>query len=128
MKMHLMKYLGIGAFQFVLDFLLFLFFQKLGIALVIANSVSRLTAATAGYYLNKKFTFSVGHVTGHAMMLRYWFFWALMTVLSSLLIFSWAKLLDDLSSIGLGKFVVESFLCLLGFVVSKTWVYRHAPK
>ena len=82
----------------------------------------------SGYYLNKKFTFSVGHVTGHAMMLRYWFFWALMTVLSSLLIFSWAKLLDDLSSIGLGKFVVESFLCLLGFVVSKTWVYRHASK
>ena len=46
MKMHLVKYLSIGAFQFILDFLLFLLFQKLGIALVIANTASRLTAAT----------------------------------------------------------------------------------
>ncbi len=125
MKMRLVKYLSIGAFQFALDFILFLLLQQLGIALVVANTTSRLTAATAGYYLNKKFTFSVEPVPGRAMMLRYWLFWAFMTVLSSLLIFTWGKLLGDLLAIGLGKFVIESFLCLFGFFISRTWVYRH---
>ena len=128
MTIHLIKYLSIGAFQFALDFLLFVFFQKIGIALILSNTASRLTAATAGYYLNKKFTFSVGDSVDRTMVLRYWFFWAMMTVVSSLLIYAWGKWVGDLLPIGWGKFVVESFLCLLGFVISKTWVYRHAQE
>lgn len=127
-KVKIVKYLAVGGFQFVLDFLLFLLLQKMGIFLVVANVISRLSAATAGYYLNRKYTFSVRQSHGYSMVFRYWSFWIFMTILSSILILTWTTLLGDRYSAGFGKFIVESVLCVLGFFVSKMWVYRHAQE
>ena len=128
LKLQLARYLGVGIFQFVLDLLLFLLFQKLGVALVVANTASRLSAAAAGYLLNRKYTFSVAPAHGHSMLLRYWLFWGCMTALSSLLLLGWDALFAGRWSPGLGKFLVEAALAVLGFFISKLWVYRHAQR
>lgn len=119
------KYLIFGAFQFVLDFMLFVLLQKIGVAVVVANVASRLSAATAGYYLNKKYTFSIGEVQTYAMMRRYWLFWLFMTGLSSLLILAWDHFLNGTLPTGAGKFAIECVLCVFGYLVSKIWVYKH---
>ena len=66
--MKVLKYLTVGLFQFLLDLVLFLLLQKIGLPLFVANATSRLTAATTGCYLNRHFTFfscaSVGLLHG----------------------------------------------------------------
>lgn len=121
-----MKYLSVGVCQLFLDLLLFLLLQNFGVAIAIANTISRFCAAVAGYYLNKQFTFSVGHISGYSMMLRYWSFWIFMTFLSSVLILSLDKLMSTTLPTGLGKLVVELVLFLISFLISKFWVYKHA--
>jgi putative flippase GtrA len=121
------KYLAVGGFQFVFDLLLFLLLQQAGFSIFLSNTISRLSAATLGYLFNKGYTFSVGHVQGYSMAFRYWGFWAFMTGLSSLLIWQWSLLFKDSLHIGIGKFSIESILCIVGFFISKRWVYRHAP-
>ena len=125
--MKIFKYLVVGGFQFVFDFLLFLLLQQAGFPVFFSNTVSRLSAATLGYVLNKKYTFSVAPIQGYSMMLRYWSFWVFMTGLSSLLIWQWSVFFKNSLHIGVGKFSIESILCLAGFFISKRWVYRHAP-
>ncbi len=128
LKLQMARYLGVGLFQFVLDLLLFLLFQHVGAAIVVANTASRLSAATAGYFLNRKYTFSATTAGGYSMVLRYWLFWAFMTALSSLLLLAWDALFAGRWSPGLGKFLVEAALAVLGFFISKLWVYRHAQR
>ena len=122
------RYLGVGVFQFVLDLLLYLLFQKIGMAIVMANTASRLSAATGGYFLNRKYTFSVVSASGHSMVVRYWLFWIFMTGLSSLLLLAWEAHFASQWSPGLGKFLVEAVLAVLGFFISKLWVYRNAQR
>ena len=123
--MKIFKYLIVGGFQFVFDFLLFLLLHQVGFSILFSNTVSRLSAATLGYLFNKKYTFSIEQVQGYSMVLRYWVFWALMTCLSSLLIWQWSTLFKESLHLGIGKFSIESVLCIVGFFISKRWIYKH---
>lgn len=123
--MKIFKYLTVGLFQFILDLGLFLLLQKIGLPLFVANVISRLTAATTGYYLNRQFTFSITPTTDYSMAIRYWSFWIFMTMLSTGLIMILQNLFPANSSLGIGKFIVESFLCVVGFLISKFFVYKH---
>jgi putative flippase GtrA len=122
------KYLFFGGFQFAFDFVLFFFLQNIGLAAVFANVTSRFSAALAGYYLNKRFTFGVGEVKTYSMFKRYWLFWLFMTGLSSTLVFLWDFHLQTTWSMGIGKFTIECFLCILGYLISRFWVYKHDSK
>lgn len=119
------KYVLFGAFQFILDFLLFVFLEKMGFYAVVANITSRLVAATVGYQLNKKYTFGVGKVKNYAMVTRYWVFWLSMTCVSSLLILVWNNFLTDLLPTSAGKLIVECILSIVGYLISKIWVYKN---
>ena len=132
---YLAKYLVVGGFQFVFDIVLFLLMQQAGFSIFLSNTVSRLSAATLGYLFNRKFTFEVASLErtntsnkfqGYSMALRYWVFWAVMTGISSLLIWQWSTLFKNSFHIGLGKLSIEAVLCIVGFFVSKRWVYQHA--
>lgn len=123
--MKIFKYLAVGGFQFIFDLILFLLLHQVGFSILFSNTVSRLSAATLGYLFNKKYTFSIGQVQGYSMALRYWIFWALMTILSSSLIWQWSILFKDSFHIGIGKFLIESILCFVGFFISKRWIYKH---
>lgn len=126
--MRITKFLSIGVCQFVLDFLVFVLLQKLGVVATIANTASRFLAGTLGYYLNKKYTFAIGPVLGYSMMARYWMFWGFMTLLSSTLISVWDTVLNNVFSNATGKILIELGLFLLSFVISKLWVYKHARR
>jgi putative flippase GtrA len=123
--MKLVKYLFVGGVQFVFDLGLFVFLEKIGLGILMANTVSRFSAATLGYFLNRKYTFSIKRGPA-AMFVRYWIFWGGMTVASTLLIDFASSHFSGPLAIGLTKFFVESALCLLGFIVSRYWVYTHA--
>jgi putative flippase GtrA len=124
--MRIFKYLAVGGFQFFFDLILFLMLQKLGFPIFLSNALSRLSAATLGYIFNKKYTFSAISAQGYSMMFRYWVFWAFMTGVSSLLIWQWSIFFKDSLHVGIGKFSIESILCVIGFFISKRWVYRDA--
>lgn len=128
LDVRIVKYLGFGALQFILDISLFVVMSALDVPLLIANVVSRLSAATAGYYLNKKYTFAIGEVKTYSMARRYWVFWTFMTVFSSLLVWCWDRFLGDAMPTNFGKFVIECFLCVFGYLISKYWVYKHDPE
>jgi putative flippase GtrA len=123
--MKVLKYLTVGLFQFLLDLGLFLLLQTIGLPLFLANATSRLTAATTGYYLNRHFTFSVAPASDYSMVTRYWLFWTFMTLLSTGLMMVWQHFMSAHFHLGIGKFIVESFLCIVGFLISKFWVYKH---
>lgn len=131
---YLAKYLLVGGLQFVFDILLFLLMQQAGFSIFLSNTVSRLSAATLGYHFNRKFTFQVVSLEKsktsirfqvYSMERRYWVFWAVMTCISSLLIWQWSALLQNSFQIGVGKLAIEAVLCIVGFFVSKRWVYQH---
>lgn len=105
------RYVGVGVFQFVLDLQLFLRFQHLGPAIVVANTASRLPTSMAGYSSNRKSMFPVKSANGYSM-----------------LPLAWDAFLAGKWSPGLGKFWVEAALAVLGFFNSKLWVYRHAQR
>ncbi len=119
------KYLLFGIFQFSLDLALFIIMQKIGFASIVANVISRLTAAVAGYFLNKQYTFGISETKTYAMVKRYWVFWLFMTGLSSLLIYAWDYYLRSALATSAGKFIIECGLCVLGYLISKKWVYKN---
>lgn len=125
MKTQLIKYFLFGLFQFLLDFLLFVWLEKAGVMVILANTASRLIAAVAGYCLNKKYTFDAGAVKSRAMFVRFWLFWLFMTGFSSLLMLAWSKAMAGTWSNGIGKLIVEALMFCFGFLISKMWVYKH---
>lgn len=121
------KYFIVGGAQFVLDVTLFVIFSFFGVNLVIANVASRFLAAVLGYFLNRRYTFG-GMRAGTSerkTVLRYWFFWGCMTLVSTHLI---KILLSCCSHYGLSfsvKIPIELALCVVGYIVSKLWVFSH---
>jgi len=90
-----------------------------------ANVIGRISGALLGFWLNGRFTF-VGeqHRLGRRQLGRFLVMWVCTTILSTVAIDS----IDRYVGRGwawLSKPLVEVALGLLGFVVSRQWVYRR---
>jgi len=124
--MKIFKYVVVGGIQFVLDLCLFMALKYCGLSVVFSNTASRLLAAILGFYLNKNFTFSISGRASWYMLAKYWLFWGGMTVLSTALIHVSDLAAGKYLPLAVIKFCVEAFLCFVGFLISRFWVYRHA--
>lgn len=119
------RYLLIGGIQWLLDWGVMVLLSHLGLRIGVANVMGRITGALLGFWLNGKVTFTGDeHVLGRRQLLRFLVMWLVMTLLSTVAI----EAIDDLLGrkwAWLAKPLVEVCLGVLGFVISRHWVYRR---
>ena len=122
---QLVSYGAVGFIQIGLDWLTFVVLTYLGIHATPANLAGRILGASAGFWLNGKWTFSDGGkaVLSRKAMARFVATWALTTALSTLIV----SLVDQSHGLHwawLVKPIADAFLAVLGFTISKFWIYR----
>ena len=119
-------YLWIGGLQWLVDWGVMVGLSHLGLRIGVANVAGRVTGALIGFWLNGRITFGGddGQRIGRAQLARFLVMWLTMTLLSTVAI----ELIDD--ALGrrwawLAKPLVEIGCGVIGFVVSRQWVYRR---
>jgi putative flippase GtrA len=111
-----------GVAQLALDSGVFIATTALGLPIVPANLLGRLSGATLGFWLNGRYTFGKQKLDrGHA--LRFAVVWIALTCLSTVLVSSLAAHVG-LHRAWLAKPLVEAGIAVLGFFLWKYVVYR----
>jgi len=118
-------YLAIGLVQWLVDWGVMVGLSHLGMPIEPANVAGRISGAALGYWLNGAITFAGDDTTlGRRQFFRFALMWMLTTAIST-----WAMgSIDDwfgLKWAWLAKPGVELVLGVLGFVLSRHWVYKH---
>ena len=118
-------YLAIGIVQWLLDWGVMVGLSHLGMPVRQANVAGRISGAVLGFWLNGRITFA-GEDTriGRIQFLRFLALWLTTTLLSTLAIGA----IDDylgLKWAWLAKPAVELVLGVLGFLMSRHWIYRR---
>lgn len=117
-------YLLVGAAQWLLDCALTLGLSHAGMAVEAANLCGRIAGAALGFWLNGRYTFAAPDLRpGPTQLRRFLLLWLATTALSTLAM-SGADAAFGLRGAWLAKPLIEIALALLGFVVSRQWVYR----
>lgn len=118
-------YLAIGLLQWLLDWGVMVALSHWGLSVETANLAGRITGASLGFWLNGRITFA-GDATGmgRRQFARFGLMWIATTILST-----WALASID-AAVGLkwawlAKPAVELLLGLIGFGLSRHWVYRR---
>lgn len=118
-------YLAIGILQWLLDWAVLVALSHWGLSVETANLAGRVTGAALGFWLNGRITFAGDDtVVGHRQFARFGFMWVGTTIAST-----WALAsIDD--AVGLqwawvAKPAIELMLGLIGFGLSRYWVYRR---
>jgi putative flippase GtrA len=121
---HARGYLIIGGLQWVVDCAVLMLLTHYGMEAKPANILGRVAGALLGYWLNGRFTFAgEDSQVGSKQLVRFILMWLGTTVIST-----WAiGAIDD--NLGLtwawfAKPAVEAFLGLMGFLLSRHWVYN----
>ncbi len=119
------SYLIIGGVQWLLDWAVMVGLSHLGLPVRHANIVGRICGALLGFWMNGRFTFAgEGTAVGRVQLQRFLVMWVTTTLAST-----WAiGQIDDylgLKWAWLAKPLVEIALGLIGFVISRQWIYRR---
>jgi putative flippase GtrA len=121
---HARHYTLIGGVQWLVDWGVLVAFTHLGMAVVPANIAGRVAGALLGYWLNGKVTFAGDeHAIGPNQLRRYLMMWVATTAVSTWSLGSIDHWLG-LQWAWLAKPAVEAILGVVGFVLSRHWVYR----
>jgi len=117
-------YLMIGGVQWLVDWGVMVGLSHLGMLVEPANIAGRISGALLGYWLNGRITFSTDeHQLSNRALQRFILMWLCTTAVST-----WAMgSIDDwfgLKWAWLAKPGVELVLGVVGFVLSRHWVYR----
>ena len=121
---HARHYLLIGGFQWLVDWGVMVLLSHYGMRVETANVAGRVTGALIGYWLNGKLTFA-GEDTaiGRTQLARFIIMWIGTTIIST-----WSLgIIDQYAGLKwawLAKPGVELCLGVVGFVLSRHWVYR----
>ncbi|HVR80482.1 MAG TPA: GtrA family protein [Luteimonas sp.] len=121
---HARHYTLIGGVQFLVDWAVLVLLSHLGMAVEPANVAGRIAGALLGYWLNGKLTFAGDETAiGRTQLVRYVLMW-----LSTTMISTWSLGAIDnglgLKWAWLAKPGVEFALGVIGFLLSRHWVYR----
>jgi putative flippase GtrA len=121
---HARHYTLIGGVQWLVDWGVMVGLSHLGMAVEPANICGRIAGALLGYWLNGRFTFAGDDTeVGRTQLQRFLMMWLCTTAVST-----WAMgSIDDwfgLKWAWLAKPGVEFVLGVVGFVLSRHWVYR----
>lgn len=118
-------YLAIGLVQWLVDWGVMVLLSHLGLVVELANVAGRISGALLGFWLNGRITFAGDDtVVGRRQFGRFLMMWLLTTLAST-----WAiGAIEDavgLKWTWLAKPGVELVLGVLGFLLSRHWVYRR---
>lgn len=118
-------YLVIGLLQWLVDWGVVVGLTHLGLPVAPANVLGRITGALLGFWLNGKWTFAGDRTTvGTTQFQRFMLMWVTTTLLST-----WAMTqIDDvlgLKWVWLAKPAIEIALGIVGFFVSRYWIYKR---
>ncbi|MGQ0800638.1 MAG: GtrA family protein [Pseudomarimonas sp.] len=119
-------YAVVGGVQLLVDWLCFVCLTWAGIAVAPANLAARVLGALLGFALNARYTFAGPQANARRLprrLLRFLMFWLLATAISTWAVNALSEQ-QGLWAAWLGKPMVDAGLALLGFVVSKYWIYR----
>ena len=117
-------YLIIGGLQWLVDWGVMVALSHLGMLVEPANIIGRISGALLGYWLNGKLTFAGDDTAlGRTQLQRFVMMWLCTTAVST-----WSLgAIDEhigLKWAWLAKPGVELVLGVIGFVLSRHWVYR----
>lgn len=118
-------YLVIGGIQWLVDWGVMVGLSHMGMAVEPANIAGRISGALLGYWLNGKLTFAGDDTAvGRTQLQRFVMMWLCTTAIST-----WSMgAIDDylgLTWAWLAKPGVELVLGVIGFVLSRHWVYKR---
>ena len=121
---HARHYLLIGGVQWLVDWGVLVLLTRYGMQVEAANVLGRVAGALLGYWLNGKLTFAGDDTAiGRTQLQRFVLMWLGTTAVST-----WSLgAIDDLAGLQwawLAKPGVEFVLGVIGFVLSRHWVYR----
>jgi putative flippase GtrA len=118
------RFLLVGLFLVAVDWLVTAILGHAGLPLEVANVSGRVCGALLGFLLNGKITFARNDVKlGHRHFFRFVAFWLLSTLVSTVLVGLIGRHFDLRLAL-LAKPFVEIFLAAIGFLVSRSWIYR----
>lgn len=117
-------YLIIGGLQWLVDWGVMVALSHLGMLVEPANIIGRISGALLGYWLNGKLTFAGDDTAlGRTQLQRFVMMWLCTTAVST-----WSLgAIDEhigLKWAWLAKPGVELVLGVIGFLLSRHWVYR----
>lgn len=117
-------YLLIGGVQWLLDWGVMVLISHLGAKVEVANVCGRISGAMVGFWLNGKITFSSESTTvGRKQLQRFVLMWLCNTAISTFAIGH----IDEVFGLQwawIAKPAVELTLGLIGFLLSRHWVYK----
>jgi putative flippase GtrA len=118
-------YLAIGVLQYLVDWGVMVLLSHAGMLVEPANIAGRVSGALLGYWLNGRITFAGDDTAlGRVQFARFVLMWLTTTAISTFAIGA----IDDqlgLKWAWLAKPAVEVTLGIIGFVVSRHWVYKQ---
>lgn len=117
-------YLVVGGVQWLLDWGVMVALSHLGLAIEPANIAGRVSGALLGFWLNGRITFAGEHPRlGGTQLRRFLTMWVCTTAVST-----WAMgrvdMMFGLHGAWLAKPAIEVALAVVGFVLSRHWIYR----
>ncbi len=117
-----------GSLQYVFDTLVYGLLIASGLPGTPANVLSRASAALLGFGFNRYITFAQASESWSRLngsLVRFAVLWAAMTIASSLLLLAaQAWLGGGVAEKVIYKMMVEAFLAVVSFFVSRNWVFR----
>ncbi|TZF86702.1 GtrA family protein [Cognatilysobacter lacus] len=118
-------YLTIGIVQWVVDWAVVVALSHAGMGIEPANVLGRIAGAMLGFRMNGRFTFRDAEAAlGGTQFTRYVVMWVATTIVST-----WSLGMIDhvvgLHWAWLAKPAVEGVLGVVGFLLSRHWVYRR---
>lgn len=124
LRRHATHYLAIGFVQWLLDWGVMVGLSHLGMLVEPANIAGRIAGACLGYWLNGKLTFAGDDTAvGRKQFARFMLMWVFFTVIST-----WSMgHIDDMFGLKwawLAKPAIELMLGVVGFALSRHWVYK----
>lgn len=117
----------IGAVQLLVDWAAFVALSALAVPVAPANLCGRVAGALFGFWLNARYTFAGSgwwSRLGRRALARFALTWLAMALVSTLAMLALERLLG-LQAAWLGKPLVDGCLAVLGFLLSKYWIYRR---
>jgi putative flippase GtrA len=118
-------YLLIGGVQWLVDWGVMVLISHLGVMVEVANVCGRISGALLGFWLNGKITFANEETNlGRRQLQRFLLMWLCNTAIST-----WTMGQIDatfgLQWAWLAKPAVELALGVVGFLLSRHWIYKH---
>ena len=118
-------YLGIGLVQWLLDWAVMVGLSHYGMSVELANIIGRICGALLGFWLNGRITFAGDDtVLGRRQLIRFGVMWLLTTTISTFSL-SAINQFAGLKWTWLAKPAVEIVLGVVGFLLSRHWIYRR---